>query len=270
MFVTLKNIVHLFLTKQELIKNMTYKELTDRYAGSSFGLLMSIIQPLLIIAIYTLVFTFIFKVKMSGENAKSINYAFYAIAGLVPWIAVSEGISKGTSSVFSKSSIVKQAIFPTEVLPIATALSTLWPLVVSFVIYLVAAIFLIPQHLTWYLLLLPAIFFFQALFSIGLAWLLSIVGVYFRDIGELVGVLLMVGMFITPIMYLEDMIPGVFIWPMRFNPFAHLIFIYRDVVFYGKILHPWSFLIFGVLSVFVFMWGYIAFNKMKHLFANVL
>jgi len=263
-------IIKTFILRWELIKNMTYKELTDRYAGSAFGLLLSVIQPMLVIGVYTLVFTFIFKVRMSGADANPTNYAFYAIAGLVPWIAVSEGISKATSSIFSKSPIVKQAIFPTEVLPVATALSTLWPMVVSFIIYLIAAIFIIPQHLTLYLLLLPVIIFFQALFAIGLSWFLAIIGVYFRDIGELIGVLLMVGMFITPILYLEEMIPYAFIWPMRFNPFAHLIYMYRDVVFYGQILHPWSFVVFGTLAIILFVWGFITFKKIKHLFANVL
>jgi len=263
-------IIKTFTLRWELIKSMTYKELTDRYAGSAFGLLLSVIQPMLVIGVYTLVFTFVFRVRMSGADADPTNYAFYAIAGLVPWIAVSESIAKASSSIFSKSSIVKQAIFPTEILPVATALSSLWPLVVSFIIYIVAAVFIIPQHLTWYLLLLPVIFFLQALFSIGISWFLSIVGVYFRDIGEFIGVLLMVGMFITPILYLEDMIPAAFIWPMRFNPFAHLIYMYRDVVFYGQILHPWSFVIFGSLSIILFVWGFIVFNRIKHLFANVL
>lgn len=255
--------------RRGLILQMVYKDLTDRYAGSSMGIFLSVLQPLLLIAVYTVVFTFVFKVRVNSSD-RPIDYAFYAICGLIPWLAVSEGISKSVGSVLSRTSIVKQAIFPTEILPVSTVLSTYWALIVSIVIYLIGVAIFIPSHLSWYILLLPLIIFFQALFSIGLGWLLAILGVYFRDIGELVGILLMVGMFVTPILYLEDMIPPAFSGIMKLNPFAHLIYMYRDSLFYGRILHPWSFVIFGVLSIIVFFAGFSAFKKVKHLFANVL
>lgn len=261
--------IKLFWRRRNLILSLTYKEISDRYSGSAFGILLAIIMPLLMIAIYTVVFTFVFRVRV-GDNSSPIDYAFYALSGLIPWIAIAESISKSITSIPAKQSLVKQAIFPTDIIPVTAVLSSLIPMMIGFGIYLIGIIILAPGHLTWISLLFLGVVFLQIIFAIGLGWLLAIVGVYFKDMGELISVLLMVGMFVTPILYLENMIPAAFFWPMRFNPFAHLIYMYRDTLFYGKILHPWSFLIFGVLSILLFYLGYKAFKKVKIFFANVL
>lgn len=263
------DLVKMFFYRRGLILNMTYKEITDRYAGSAFGLLLAVIQPLLLIGVYTLVFTFVFRVRIGGTESPT-SYAFYALCGLIPWIAIAESISKSVSSVTSKSALVKQAIFPTEVLPISSVLSSLLTMLIGFSIYIIGIAIFAPGHLSWLSFLAIVVVILQIIFAIGLGWLLAVIGVYLRDIGELISVLLMIGMFVTPILYLENMIPAAFVWPMRFNPFAHLIYMYRDTLFYGKILHPWSFLIFGLLAIALFYFGYKSFKKVKIFFANVL
>jgi lipopolysaccharide transport system permease protein len=252
-----------------LIQRMARKEMTDRYAGSVFGLLWTIIQPLFLITLYTLVFTFVFKVRIGGSGSP-ISYAFYAIAGLLPWMAFADGLSKSISSISGKTSLVKQAIFPTDILPIVSVLTGFYSLIIGFVIYLSAELLINPEQFSLWLLILPLVILIHFLFMAGLAYFLAIIGVYFRDITEFISLLLTVGLFVTPILYVEQSIPQVFRLPMQLNLIAHLINMYRDVVFYGQINHPVSFIVFSASAILIFFIGFVSFKKVKHLFANVL
>lgn len=248
---------------------MAYKEITDRYAGSTLGLVWAIIQPLFLVGFYALIFTFIFKVKVSA-NSTSLEYALYAIIGLVPWLAMSEGLTRSITAITSKSSLVKQAIFPIDILPVSTLLASFVSLVVGIIIYLILTFIFLPSHITIVMLFLPLVILCHFLFSLGLAYFLAIIGVYFRDLIELVTIVLTVGMFITPILYLEGSIPYPFQILMQFNLAAHLIYMYRDILFYGHINHPISFVVFPLFTIIFFIFGSYSFGKIKHLFANVL
>lgn len=253
---------------RSLIQRMAYKDITDHYAGLSLGVIWTILQPLLLITIYALVFTFIFKTRI--DSSGPVSYAFYAIAGLLPWIAIADGLSKSVGIITNKAALVKQAIFPVEILPVSTALTSLLPLVTGLTIYIIGLAILSPLHFTWLILLLPLVIFFHFIFICGVGYLFSIVGTYFRDSIEIVSFLLTIGMFVTPILYIESSIPRAFVWPMQLNIFSHLIYMYRDIIFYGEIRHPLSFLIFAIVSAIVFIFGLSTFNKIKHQFANVI
>lgn len=256
------------IKNRSLILRLAYKDITDRYAGSALGVFWTILQPLLLIVLYTLVFTFIFKVRIGSEPPS--GYALYAIAGLLPWLAVADGLSKSISAVTAKAALVKQTIFPTDILPVSTNLTSFLPLAFGFLIYLAAGVFLGHIHFTWLILLLPVVMLIHFVLIVGIGYFLAIGGVYFRDLIEIISFLLTIGLFVTPILYLETSIPRVFIWPMRLNIFAHLIYMYRDIVFYGKILHPWSFVICLATGLILFTLGYRAYNRTKIYFANLL
>lgn len=257
------------LSHRQLIYYMTYKELTDRYAGSNLGLIWTIIQPLFLVGFYAIIFTFIFKVQIS-TNSTPLQYGLYAIIGLIPWLSTSEGLTRSISSITSKSSLVKQAIFPIEILPVSTILTSFISLLVGLTIYLIIIFIFLPDQTSALMLALPIVIFFNFLLSLGIAYLLAIAGVYFRDLNELITILLTVGIFITPILYLENSIPQPFQFIMQFNLIAHIIYVYRDVLFYGQINHPLSFIVFPVAAVIFFIAGFYSFKKVKHLFANVL
>lgn len=252
-----------------LILRMAYKEMTDRYAGSNLGVFWAILQPLFLIVLYTIVFTFIFKVKISTDSSPK-EYALFAIAGLIPWLSLSEGLNKSISSIFSKAALVKQSIFPIDILPISSILPSFVSLVVGLIIYFVILIIFLPGNFSWIMLLLPVVIFINILFTVGLSYLLSLAGVYFRDLGELMALILTVLTFATPILYVESMMPKKILFLMNFNLAAHLIYMYKDIIYYRSFNHPYSFLIFGIVSIFVFLLGLRAFNKSKHLLANVL
>lgn len=263
-----KDINSLFTHKQ-LIVYMAYKELTDRYAGSTLGLIWAIIQPLFLVGFYALIFTYIFKVNISTDSS-SLEYALYAIIGLIPWLAMAEGLTRSITAITSKSSLVKQAIFPIGILPVSTLLASFVSLIVGLTIYLTIMFIFLPGQTSLFMLLLPLVIFFHFLFSLGIAYFLAIAGVYFRDLTELATIILTVGIFVTPILYLEGSIPYPFQIAMQFNLAAHLIYIYRDVLFYGQINHPLSFVVFPLSATVFFIFGSYSFQKIKHLFANAL
>ncbi|MEK7142937.1 MAG: ABC transporter permease [Patescibacteria group bacterium] len=265
----MKNYLKSLYLNRGLIFRMTYKEMTDRYAGSNLGVFWAILQPLFLIVLYTVVFTFIFKVKISIESS-SKDYALFAIAGLIPWLAFSEGINKSITSIYSKASLVKQSIFPIEILPLSSILPSFISLIIGLIIYFIILSIFMPDRFSLMMLLLPLVIIFNILFTLGLSYLLSLAGVYFRDLGELMTVILTVLTFATPILYIESMLPQKIIFLMNFNLASHLIYIYKDIIYTGKINHPYSFLIFGLFSLIFFSLGIRAFHKSKHLLANIL
>lgn len=258
----------LLIKHRAFIWRLAYKDISDRYAGSALGIFWIVLQPFLLIGLYTLVFTFIFRVRIGGSDPP-IYYAFYAVAGLLPWIAFADGLGKSVSAITGKVAFVKQTIFPVDVLPISTILTSFVPLASGFLIYLVGLSIFTHGQLTWLVLLLPVAILIHFILICGIGYFLAIGGVYLRDLTEWVSFFITIGMFVTPILYLESSIPKAFIWPMRLNLFAHLIYMYRDIVFYGKILHPWSFIICALLAITLFILGLRAFQKVKIYFANM-
>ncbi len=248
---------------------MSYKDLSDRYAGSVVGILWALLYPLFLVGIYVLVFTFIFQVKLP-DSTNPLEYSLFAIVGLTAWITAQEGIVRATNSIVSNSSLVKQVIFPIDILPINTILISFITLIIGFGLYIGLATTFLPNRITLLALLLPLVIIFHFLFAVGLGWILSAIAVYFRDLREVVTILLFIGMFVTPVLYNDSMIPTGLYWPIQINPMTHLINMYRDVIFYGKIDHPWSFLIFATLSILLFFLGSYFFGKIKTYFANFL
>lgn len=262
-------IIDVFWKNRALILRMAHKDITDRYAGSILGLFWALFYPLFLVGIYAIIFTFIFKIRINQDSAP-LEYSLYAIVGLIAWIVMQEGLTKSTNSITSNTSLVKQVIFPVDILPVVGILVSFLTLIIGFVFYILVVAIALPQDLSWTYLLLPAVILIHFLFSVGLGWILAALAVYFRDLKEMISIILLIGMFITPVLYLENSIPAAFSLPILLNPMTHLINMYRDVIFYGSINHPWSFLIFGALSLILFFAGFQFFQKIKPFFSNVL
>lgn len=264
----LKKIFNLFWKNRSLIWRMTYKELTDRYAGSSLGLFWALFYPLFLVGLYTIIFTFIFRVRIN--QGTPLEYSLFAVVGLVAWIVIQEGLIKSTNSITGNASLVKQVIFPMDILPITGILTSFVTLMMGFVIYLLIAIFSHLGIISWIDFLLPLVILVHFIFSAGIGWILAALAVYFRDLKEIMSMVLLIGMFLTPVLYQDNTIPQAFRWPILINPMTHLINMYRDVLYYGQINHPWSFVIFISLSIIIFLGGFKFFQKVKPFFANVL
>lgn len=191
--------------------------LRDRFMGSRLGMLWAIINPLMMLAVYTFVFAFVFKSRMPGSES-TLAYTIWMVAGFGPWLAMSEGIITSASSIYANAGIVKNMAFKTECLPIAAVLVGLVPLLVS-VAFLSVLLLWNGERLSWHaVVIVPAVlllFAFIAALGLGLSALV----VFFRDIGMALPNLLMVTLFATPILYLPEATPRVLQLLSEWNPF---------------------------------------------------
>lgn len=257
---------------RQLTWEMTRRELTDRYVGQVLGTLWAIGHPLLLMALYVFVFAYVFPNRLPITDEMPRSFVTYILAGLIPWLSFSESMAKGTIAIVNHAGLVKQVVFPIEILPVKGVLA-------SFITQLVASAFLLTYMLFadagWPLtvLLLPVLFMLQVMAMIGVSYILSSVGTYFRDLKDFVQVFLTAGLFLAPILYLPAWVEKVsptFAAVLRLNPFSHLIWCYHDALYYGRIEHPESWVITAVLSASVFYAGYRVFRKLKHMFGDVL
>jgi lipopolysaccharide transport system permease protein len=238
--------------------------LSDRYLGSTLGLVWAIVNPLLMLGIFTFVFGFVFKSKMPGAET-SMSYVIWLISGYAPWLGISEGLASGTSSVIANSGIVKNLAFKTELLPIQGALMGCIPLAVGlmFLVVLMATDGRTPT-LAW--ILIPFAIVVQFVLVAGISFFLSALNVFVRDVGVALTNLLIVLLFITPIFYPISAFPG----PMRivaeFNPFYVLSEAYRLPLLEGRMPRPGQLAYVCGVSAITFVFGLAFFRRLKSYF----
>ncbi len=260
----------LLMTKHRtLTLEMARRELSDRYAGQFFGLFWTFGHPLVLIVVYVFVFRFIFTSRVGGSVAIPMDYSTYLLAGLIPWITFQEAMSKACVAIINNANIVKQVIFPTEVLPAKGVIASLFT---QLVLLALLVLYVLGAHgfLPWSYLLLPLLVFQQLLTMIGLSYFLAAVGPYFRDIKDFVQVFTVVGIYVLPVFYQPESVPEAARVLLYANPFSHFIWCYQDAVYFGRIAHPWSWLVVALVSLASFSLGYRFFRKLKLMFGNVL
>jgi lipopolysaccharide transport system permease protein len=259
----------IFRTRGVLIYELTRREISDRYAGQVFGLFWTIGHPLMVTLIYIFIFGFVFRARMGGTLDMPLDYTSYLLAGIIPWLMFQEVMGKSSMVIVSNANVVKQVIFPIEVLPIKIVLASL--VTESVFLLLMSAYSLIISHgILWTYTFLPVLVFFQTIALIGVSYLFSSVGVYFRDLKDFVQVFLSVAVFIMPVLYLPESIPSVIRPILYLNPLSYIVWCYQDALYFGSFLHPWAWVIFIGGSVFIFIYGYRVFRRLKVMFGNVL
>jgi len=268
-FQALSELTGLLTRHRELTWELTKREITDRYTGQVLGYLWAIGHPLVLMGIYIFIFAFVFKLKVGGTRELPLDFTTYLLAGLIPWMAFQEAMSKGAVVITGSASLVQQVVFPIEVLPIKGIL-------VSLVTQLIASIILITYvlicngDLPWTYALLPVLWVIQFLAMAGVCYLLASIGVYFRDVKDFVQVFCVAGMYTMPIFYLPESVPDLFKPILYLNPFSYLIWCYQDVCYFGRFEHPWAWLVFPLGSVVLLCGGYQVFRRLKIGFGSVL
>jgi len=216
---------------RSLIRSMVRREVSQRYRGSMLGPLWTVLTPMVQITIFTLIFAGIFQARFSRE-AGPLGFAVHLFCGLLPWVAFSETLQRATTVIRDNSNLVKRVVFPVEILPVNLALAGLIHQILGSIVLLVAAVVLVgnvgPMALWAPLLLIP-----QLIMTIGLAWVVAGTGVYLRDTPQVVQLLLMSWMYLTPIFYPESVIPAKYGWIVNWNPVAPLIRSYRYCLLEG-------------------------------------
>ena len=253
---------------RKLILLMVKRDLLGRYKGSFAGVLWTVINPLALLLTYWLVFVVILRVRLDA-NGKPIDFVFYILAGLLPWMAFSEALIRSNTCILENPNLVKKVVFPLETLPVIRTLSSGINSLVG-VLLLIVLLLGSRGSLHWTVILLPAVLLPQLLFTVGLGWFLASLGVFVRDTNAIIGLVLTVWMFLCPIVYPQSMVPKALVPWFRLNPFLPVVTGYRNVLLDGTIPGVNSWLALVGISLLVFFLGYAWFIRTKRAFADVV
>ncbi len=250
---------------------MVKREVISRYRGSFLGLLWSFVTPLLMLAIYTFVFSVVFKVRLENVDSSDnrFEFALLLFAGLIVFNLFSECISRAPRLILSNVNYVKKIIFPLEILPWVQLGAALFHACISFFVLLIF-LFATGHTVTWTLLFLPIIILPLLLLIMGFSWLLASVGVFVRDIGQFIGLLLTMLLFMSPIFYPASALPQSVRDYLYLNPLTFIIEQTRGVVLYDQLPNWIGLLIYYAVALLSAWIGLIWFEKTRKGFADVL
>jgi lipopolysaccharide transport system permease protein len=250
------------------IEAFVRRDIQGRYVSSVMGFSWAVIQPLALLVLYTFVFSHVLKVRLGGSGTTA-SFALYLFCGMLPWLAFSEGVTRSASVILDQTPLIKKVVFPSEILPAYTVISAHVMEFVGLGILLVS-VSLFDRGPSWTLLLLPAVILLQFLFTMGVGWLLASLNVFLRDIRQLLGLVLTLWMFLTPIFYPADMMPLRFRWVLELNPMYYVIAAYRDVILEGRLPLAPQLLVLTVMAMTSFVIGHWFFRRSRHAFVDVL
>jgi lipopolysaccharide transport system permease protein len=268
-FSSLPEVLLVIRLRWQLIYELALRELRDRYAGQVFGLFWSVGHPLILILIYIFIFGFVFTMRLDKTLEMPLDYTSYILSGMIPWLVFQEVLGKASTLVVNNANVVKQVVFPIEVFPIKTVVSSLFTLVILLILGMLYAL-ITNGFLPWTYVLLPALILLQTMSMIGVCFFLSAAGTYFRDLKDFIQIFLSLAFFFMPVLYLPQAVPSAVQAVLYFNPFSYMVWVYQDVLYFGAFNHPWAWLVFGMSSILVFVYGYRFFKKLSVMFGNVL
>ncbi|MEO7158866.1 MAG: ABC transporter permease [Vicinamibacterales bacterium] len=249
-----------------LIQTLVVRDLKARYRGSVLGFFWSFFNPLMLLMIYTFVFT---KVLVGVHPPEMEPYALFMFCGILPWTWFSASLLESSNTLIAGGNLIKKVMFPAEVLPIVTVLANMVHFFLGLVI--LGAFLIYYQRpidgveLLWF----PVIVLVQLVLTVGLALLLSALTVHFRDLKDLLSNLVQFWFFATPIIYPMLSIPEAMRWWLNLNPMTHLMISYQEVLFFPGPHGHWKWLMaLAVVSVGVFLAGYFVFDRLRDSFAE--
>lgn len=249
-----------------LIQSLVVRELKARYRGSVLGFFWSFINPLLLLLIYSFVFT----VVLPGTRPPQLEpYALFMFCGILPWTWFSSSLLESSNVLIAGGNLIKKVLFPAEVLPIVTVLANLvhfffgLPILIAFLIYYRAPLH--PTELLWF----PVVVLVQLILTLGLALIVSALTVHLRDIKDILANLLTFWFFATPIIYPLSTAPPLGRVFLNANPFTHLAISYQEILFYDGPFGHWKWLLaLGAGSMLLFLLGYFIFDRLRDSFAE--
>lgn len=252
----------------DLILSLARRELVARYKGSVLGIIWAVLNPVVMIAIFTFIFAGIFGARFGGSHSQW-DYALYLFCGLLPWTMFQETLQASATTIVTHANLVKRVVFPLEALPIAQALSALANQMFGTLVLLVAVVAL-RQELHASILWLPLLIVPQLLLTLGAAWLIAALGVFLRDIAQGISLFLMAWMYVTPIIYPESLVPERYRPLIKINPFSPLIRSYRLTLIEGAAPDWPGLAYFSAFALVSFLFGYWWFARTRKNFADVI
>jgi len=260
------NLRHL-VRYRPLIQSLVTRELKARYRGSALGFFWSFINPLLLLVVYSFVFT----VVLPGTHPPEIEpYALFLFCGILPWTWFSSSLTEASNSLMAGGNLIKKVLFPAEILPIVAVLSNMMHFFFGLPILLAFLVWFRPTITFTEVLWFPVVVAVQLLFTLGLSLILAALTVHFRDIKDILSNLLTLWFFATPIIYPMHLAPGTISKAvLNANPFSHFAVSYQEILFYEGPFGHWKWLLaVFVASVLLFLLGYFLFDRLRDSFAE--
>ena len=247
-----------------LIQSLVARELKARYRGSVLGFFWSFFNPLLLLLVYTFVFSYVMP-----PPPGIANYSLFLFCGILPWTWFSASLVESSNVLISGGNLIKKVMFPAEILPIVTVLSNLVHFLFGLIILVVFLIYfrtpLQMSELVWF----PVVVVVQLVLTLGFALILSALTVHFRDIKDILANVMTLWFFATPIIYSWKNPPTEIRRFLDVNPFTHLAISYQEILYFeGPFGHLKWLLALGVASIGLFLFGYFLFDRLRDSFAE--
>ncbi|AMG47932.1 ABC transporter permease [Achromobacter ruhlandii] len=256
---------------RQLIVQMIKREVLGRYRGSVLGLAWSFFNPLLLLIVYTFVFSVVFKAKWGGSAVDQSHgdFAVILFAGLIMNNLFAECLNRAPSLVLSNVTYVKKVVFPLEILVVVAFGSAVFHLLISLAVLFIAQLIFLG-HIPWTIVYFPLVLVPLALFSLGISWFLAGLGVYIRDTVQAVSLFTIVLTFVSPIFYPLSAIPERMQVYVKLNPMTFVVEETRKVLIFGKTMDWISWGAYSAVGAVVFIFGMVWFQKVRKGFADVL
>jgi lipopolysaccharide transport system permease protein len=254
---------------KDLIRQFIKREVAARYKGSYLGIFWSFLNPLFMLAVYTFVFSIVFEAKWETGTGGRMQFALLLFCGLTTFNIFAECLNRAPGLIVGNVNYVKKVIFPLEILPVVMLGSALVQAGISLGLLLVTSL-LSTWTIHWTIIFLPLVLLPLMLLCLGLGWFFASLGTFLRDIGHVVGILVQVLMFVTPIFYPISKIPERLRWIFYLSPINYVVEDMRSIFIWGQ-MPNWSWLLIGtILSGIIAILGYAWFQKTRGGFADVL
>ncbi len=255
---------------RQLIVQMTKREVVGRYKGSVMGLAWSFFNPVFMLVVYTFMFSVVFKARwgVEGEDSKAL-FAVVLFVGTIVHGLFAEVLNRAPSLILSNVNYVKKVVFPIEILPVISMAAALFHSMISLCVLLIAFV-IFSGYLHWTTVFIPLVLLPFVILTLGFAWLLASLGVFLRDVGQVIGIVIMVMMFLAPVFYPVTAVPEQFRPFIMANPLTFIIEQAREVLIWGHAPNWLGLGIYTVAATVVAWAGYALFQKTRKGFADVL
>jgi len=259
-----------FYHRRWLMRYFIQRQVMRSYQKSFLGSIWVFLGPLIWVVFLSIIFSKAVGLRFRVvEGDSSLNFGLYLYCGLLPFMVYSEALGKGLSSIRSSSGLVQKVIFPLELLPFTTAVTSLVDK--AFGLGALLAVLAVLEHrIEWTVLLLPLVIIPQLIFVLGLAYLMAVLGTYLPDIGEVMRPFVRGTFFITPILWPRDRVPDYLHFLVDLNPLAYLVDAYRDMILHGQLPGAMATLYFSLFAVALFIVSFTLFVRVKKNFADLL
>ncbi len=252
------SIIRSFIKNHHLIIEMAKRDLMVINKGSLLGCLWLILAPLIQTGTYVIIVSYIFGTKLS-LGVGPLDYSLYVLGGMIPWQIITRSLAEAPMQIRDRMELVKQVIYPIETIPLTSLLVSSITSFISFIIFI--SLSSITNNLSWGMLLFPLPLALLLIFVLGISWICSIVGIFLKDLREIITIIMGLIVYISPVIASPEMV-GHDIWKIiLLNPLSHIIICFRDT--YYSTFHPFSWMIFTGLSLSSFLLGAWIINKTK-------